>query len=341
MIVTAVAVNLITGLLGAGKTSLIKELLAHKPPHERWAVLVNEFGQVGLDAALLPQVNQVQIKQVAGGCMCCASGVPTHIAINQILQQARPHRLLIEPSGLGHPRQILKLLQSEHFAQVLKLQTSLCVIDARKLKDERYRQLPNLQEQLHLSDIIIASKADCYADNELATLTSFTRKLGIQSPIVAHGRQQSIAAQLIPKLNQASGQSTAAEQAPRPLSVMALAQQTLGRDDNQAPAIAYDHLGICHHQQHLAGHYSAGWVFDLRWQFDLRRLLTVINSIHGIRLKAVFITPDGIAAFNRVDDDLTITELDDALDSRIEVISQQAIDIASIKQALQECRSPN
>ncbi len=65
--------NLITGFLGSGKTTTIRHLLAHKPEHERWAVLVNEFGEIGIDGALLADSGAV-LKEIPGGCMCCVNG---------------------------------------------------------------------------------------------------------------------------------------------------------------------------------------------------------------------------------------------------------------------------
>ena len=73
---THIPTHLIAGPLGAGKTSLIRHLLAQKPAHERWAVLINEFGQIGLDAALLEQGDDaVAMAEVAGGCLCCVNPI--------------------------------------------------------------------------------------------------------------------------------------------------------------------------------------------------------------------------------------------------------------------------
>ena len=96
--------HLIAGPLGAGKTTLIRHLLAQKPAGERWAVLINEFGQIGLDAALLEQGDDgIAMAEVAGGCLCCVNGAPFQVGLGRLLRKARPDRLLIEPSGLGHP----------------------------------------------------------------------------------------------------------------------------------------------------------------------------------------------------------------------------------------------
>jgi len=98
--------NLVMGFLGAGKTTAILHLLDTKPAGETWAVLVNEFGAVGIDGTVIAGQG-VFVKEVPGGCMCCAAGLPMQVAVNRLLREARPDRLLIEASGLGHPRRVL------------------------------------------------------------------------------------------------------------------------------------------------------------------------------------------------------------------------------------------
>ena len=84
--IRAIPTNIITGFLGVGKTTAIMQLLKTKPENERWAVLVNEFGEVGVDGSLLKPEDKssqdVFISEVPGGCMCCAAGLPMQIALN-------------------------------------------------------------------------------------------------------------------------------------------------------------------------------------------------------------------------------------------------------------------
>ena len=72
--------NIITGFLGVGKTTTILQLLKDKPEGEKWAVLVNEFGEIGIDGAILSDQGAL-IKEVPGGCMCCTAGVPMSVGI--------------------------------------------------------------------------------------------------------------------------------------------------------------------------------------------------------------------------------------------------------------------
>lgn len=120
--------NLITGFLGSGKTTSILHLLANKDPAEKWAVLVNEFGEVGIDGALLAD-SGAMVKEIPGGCMCCVNGLPMQVGLNTLLRQGKPDRLLIEPTGLGHPKQILDLLTAPVYEPWLELRATLCLLD--------------------------------------------------------------------------------------------------------------------------------------------------------------------------------------------------------------------
>ncbi|MFO0103106.1 MAG: GTP-binding protein, partial [Betaproteobacteria bacterium] len=84
-----VPVTVLTGFLGAGKTTLIRHLLSGRPANERWAVIVNEFGIVGIDGTALAAARSgsttVELREVAGGCICCAANVPLRVAITDVL----------------------------------------------------------------------------------------------------------------------------------------------------------------------------------------------------------------------------------------------------------------
>ena len=159
---SAIPTNIISGFLGAGNTSAILSLLEAKPEHERWAVLVNEFGEIGIDGGFFEGVHTEQsgvfVREVPGGCMCCASGLSMQIALNQLLARARPHRLLIEPTGLGHPREVLEVLSANHYQDVLNIQKNITLVDARKLTDIRYTLHETFNQQIDVADIVVGNK---------------------------------------------------------------------------------------------------------------------------------------------------------------------------------------
>lgn len=164
--------HVIAGPLGAGKTSLIRQLMAQRPADERWAVLINEFGQIGLDAALLTTGQDgIALGEVAGGCLCCVNGAPFQIGLGRLLRQARPQRLFIEPSGLGHPAQLLKQLAEAPWRGVLALQPSIMVLDAAALASGQPLPVAQ-QEALATAGLIVMNKARTVAGDKRMWITS-------------------------------------------------------------------------------------------------------------------------------------------------------------------------
>lgn len=382
MINKPVSTNIITGFLGVGKTSLIKALLAKKPKDELWAVLINEFGEVGLDSHLLGAgAPKVVIKEVAGGCLCCAAGLPIQVAINQLLAKAKPDRLIIEPTGLGHTDQILALLQSEYYQQVISLDSTLCLVDARKVSVTAYRENELFIKQLQCSDVILANKSSEYGPEAFEDLEAFLLQIGADKAILLQDSflpssdiknpnvtcsgisnselttPMSVVSNSIPKeaalfsdallqsITRCLTQKIKAIKSPRKISkAITSVPRLLGgnnlnlfssigfgagnEDAEQAYAQDFNRQGFICKSQIRDGYLSVGWIFEPSLSFDFDRLVAFVTNLksHVIRLKAVMITLEGIAGFNLIDEALTIFELDDCLDSRLEIIISLGVD---------------
>ncbi|WP_372882570.1 GTP-binding protein [Psychromonas sp.] len=131
--------HLIAGFSGSGKTTFIKQLLTYKPSGEKWAVLVNESGNSNYPHTHY-QANNIFIKEVHGGCLCCSAGMPFRVALNNLLKQVNPDRLFIEPAGAGHLANIQKLLQGQFYQPVLQLKAVICLLSEEQLADNRYAE---------------------------------------------------------------------------------------------------------------------------------------------------------------------------------------------------------
>lgn len=167
-----IKVTLVTGFLGAGKTTLIRHLLEQSPINERWAVLVNEFGDIGLDGAFYSDLG-VAITEVAGGCVCCTTSAAFQQGLNQLIRQYNPDRIFIEPSGLGHPKQIIQQLRGDMYRDVLLLSGVFCVLDARTLHDERYIKHAIFKDQIESAHGIVLSHVDRYQSQDFDAVDQY------------------------------------------------------------------------------------------------------------------------------------------------------------------------
>ena len=320
----SIKTNIITGFLGAGKTSAILHLLTQKPKNERWAILVNEFGEIGVDAQLLnsnSQQNQqsVFIREVAGGCMCCTSNLPMQIALTQLLADSKPDRLLIEPTGLGHPKEVLQVLNSSYYKNTLSIEKTLTLIDARKLHDSRYANNEIFQQQLEIADTIIANKTDLYAAEDEQLLNHYLQQHNNQDKKRLSTEHAHIDIALLDgascyKITRdqpiASTQSSAWIQQPQLLAA-----------DKPLPECGYIKA-----TNENDGYYSIGWRFAGSLCFDYAQLFNLLSGLPALRMKAIFNTDQGTFSYNLAEYGLKEVAYRDCKESRIELIDQQPID---------------
>ncbi len=319
--------NLITGFLGSGKTTTILHLLANKPADEKWAVLVNEFGEVGIDGALLADSGAL-LKEIPGGCMCCVNGLPMQVGLNTLLRQGRPDRLLIEPTGLGHPKQILDMLTAEVYQPWIDLRATLCLLDSRQLLDEKALNNNNFRDQLAAADIIVANKQDRATPESLAALQLWQQARGDGRELVSTEKGE-ISPELLdrPRLNQRELPSSAEHDhghaATRGLAALSLpAHQRWRRSVNSGQ-----------------GYFACGWIFDEETVFDTVGILEWARLAPVDRVKGVLRIAEGLVRINRQGNDLHIeTQSTPPPDSRIELIHSDEPDWNVLQSSLLSLR---
>jgi len=326
--------NIITGFLGVGKTTAIKHLLSIKPAHEVWSVLVNEFGEIGIDGALLKETN-AHIREVPGGCICCVAGLPMKMALNMLIARTKPDRIIVEPTGLGHPEEIINTLTGEYYDTVLDLRATITLVDPRKLSDDRYITNENFQDQIAVADVFVANKTDlCSADD----LSHFDKlAAAIQPPKAAtfavEQGQLALAWLDYPRSQRATQHPqhhTAARK--NPLSP----QRELYNPSIQLP----EGQSFMRRENQGQGFYSCGWLFQPYIQFDFNGLFGWMTGLSVLRAKAVMNTDQGVYMFNAENGVLSVNPLMidnplDILDSRLECIDDKALAIEELESHLQ------
>lgn len=330
--ILSVPTNIITGFLGVGKTTAILHLLKQKPTKERWAVLVNEFGEVGIDGSLFQGSHKteqgIHIREVPGGCMCCAAGLPMQIALNMLLARAKPHRLLIEPTGLGHPKEVLDALRAEHYRSVLDLRATITLVDARKVQHERYTAHNTFNQQLEIADVIVANKADQYQTGDFSVLLEYLEgKQYLKNKTVYQVNRGQLQQEWLQAPSTYTGH---AHHHPVPEST-----ENALTGDIELPSCGY--LGITNQGE---GFHSQGWIFKPTFIFNRDKLYKILTGIRAERVKGVFITDQGVIAYNMADNVLTEIGVDDAMDSRVECIAMPDEPLNDLEQKFLSCLNP-
>ena len=169
---------LVSGFLGAGKTTLIRHLLASQLQGVgKWAIIVNEFGKVGIDGTLLSG-RDVDIMELQSGCICCTIKTDFLKAIQEINDRVSPDFLVVEPTGIAQPGDILDIISEPPVSEFSHLKNMVTVVDADFFKAREV--LGTFYEnQIRCADILILNKVDLVDEGRIKEIEAL---LGQMNP---------------------------------------------------------------------------------------------------------------------------------------------------------------
>ncbi len=176
-------VNIISGFLGAGKTTLIKELLSKVFVGEKVVLIENEFGEIGIDGGFLKEAG-VAITEMNSGCICCTLVGDFSKALQEVLAQFHPDRIIIEPSGVGKLSDVAKAVREMKGKEVVELERCITVVDAQKAKV----YLKNFGEfflnQVENADVLVLSRTDSIAEEKLQACVHLLREHNTHATLI-------------------------------------------------------------------------------------------------------------------------------------------------------------
>ena len=184
-----IPITVVTGFLGAGKTSLVNRLVGARAGAERIGVVVNEAGEIGLDGELLGDVSN-DVVEIADGCVCCTSHGELLEAITRLHRAAgRLDRIIVETSGLADPGPVVDTLAS--ITHVLRLDTLVAVVDAVNALDalDRHRS-PEIRRQVQLATHVVVSKIDLADGETIERVRARVRALNPDAQIIVAARER-------------------------------------------------------------------------------------------------------------------------------------------------------
>jgi len=327
-----IPVNIIGGFLGAGKTTAIIHLLKNKPENEKWAVIVNELGDVSIDGFLLrAEDKEITVKDISGGCMCCVGKVMFDAALAQMAVKIKPHRILVEPSGAGHMKDLIKTLSSRTFSPYVAMRAPLCLIDPQVIYDHHLAGSDIFIEQITYSPLLAVSKTDMASPSQLLAFEEWvkTHYPGKKIFFISHGR---IPLEILDTL--------------MPEEENVKEKKELIYLENR---IKDDHKSSSQHQPSLPrqprmmvnkqhGFCGIGFIFHKDDCFHTEKLKTYIAEKAPLRMKGIVNTSEGWMLFQFSGGLLTVDRILPHAESRIEFIFHSSLcpDEEQIKRALVE-----
>ncbi len=176
-----IKIDVISGFLGAGKTTLIKKLFASDIKNEKVVLIENEFGEIGVDGAFLKD-SGVQIKEINSGCICCSLVGDFSKSMKEIVEKFNPDRIIIEPSGVGKLSDIIKAI--EKVEEPLKINVVATVVDGGKCK-MYYKNFGEFyDDQIKQANTIIVSKTDKLSEDKVLAAVELIKSLNPNATIV-------------------------------------------------------------------------------------------------------------------------------------------------------------
>ena len=176
-------IDIFSGFLGAGKTTLIKKLIAEAYVGEKLVLIENEFGEIGIDGAFLQEAG-IEITEMNSGCICCSLVGDFSEALKKVLERFHPDRILIEPSGVGKLSDVKRAVSGVLTDDVV-INSCIAVVDAKKARVYRKNFGEFYVNQIESADCVVLSRSQDVSEERLTEVLDMVRELNAEATVVA------------------------------------------------------------------------------------------------------------------------------------------------------------
>ena len=176
-------IDIISGFLGAGKTTLIKKLIAESFQGQKLVLIENEFGEIGIDGGFLRE-SGIQITEMNSGCICCSLVGDFGVALRQVLETYAPDRIIIEPSGVGKLSDVAKAVARVAESADLRLGSAITVVNAKRCKMYMKNFGEFFDDQVAHAGTIVLSRTADIAPARLEEAVALLRAQNAEAPII-------------------------------------------------------------------------------------------------------------------------------------------------------------
>ncbi len=188
-------IDLFSGFLGAGKTTLIKKLIQEGYTGEKLVLIENEFGEIGIDGGFLKDAG-ITVNEMNSGCICCSLVGDFAAALEQVLDQYQPDRILIEPSGVGKLSDVIRAVKSLEDPR-LKLNCCCTVVDAKKCKMYMKNFGEFFNDQIQSAGLLVLSHTGGISEDKLRACLELIRTQNSEAAVIATPWEELTGAQIL------------------------------------------------------------------------------------------------------------------------------------------------
>ena len=174
-------IDIVSGFLGAGKTTFIKRLLETEIKNEKIVLIENEFGEISVDSMFLSD-SKIDIAELSQGCICCSLVGDFSKSLNEVIEKYTPDRIIVEPSGVGKLSDVIKAIEEAGLSEFLN--TYVCLVDASKAKVYSKNFKEFFADQIANAKTVILSRCDVTSDEKISTAIEVIRNINSECNLV-------------------------------------------------------------------------------------------------------------------------------------------------------------
>ncbi len=235
-------VDIVSGFLGAGKTTLISKLLKEVLKDEQVVLIENEFGEIGIDGGFLKD-SGVEIREMNSGCICCSLVGDFGTSLKEVVDKYHPDRIIIEPSGVGKLSDVIKAVKDLHIENEIKLNSASTVADASKVKVYMKNFGEFFNNQIEHAGTIILSRTQNINEEKLNKAIEMIRSLNQNAHIITTAWDNLEGAQILAAMENVTN-----------LELEMLAEQA-EKEHTTHEHHHHEHEGECGCEHHEHGHH--------------------------------------------------------------------------------------
>ena len=291
-------IDIVSGFLGAGKTTLIKKLLKEALAGSQVVLIENEFGEIGIDGGFLKE-SGIEIKEMNSGCICCSLVGDFGTSLKEVMETYHPDRILIEPSGVGKLSDVMKAVQNVDMGGEITLNSAVAVVDASKCK----MYMKNFGEffinQIEYAGTIILSRTDVASPEKVRQAVDLIREHNSRAALITTPLAQLDGKEILRTIEGGSDLE-------KELMKEVLAQQEEEHDhdhDHDSCGCGHDHEHHDHeHHDHGHHHHAdevfTSWGMETPASYSKERVESILKALgdeekYGFVLRAKGMVPAG------------------------------------------------
>lgn len=279
-------VDIISGFLGAGKTTLIKKLLKEAIDNQKTILIENEFGEIGIDGGFLKDAG-IEIREMNSGCICCTLVGDFEASLKEVLEKYHPDRIIIEPSGVGKLSDVIRAVRVLDGEKDVRLNSATVVVDAMKVKMYMKNFGEFYNDQIEHAGAIILSRTGNIKPDKLEKAIELLRSINKDAQIITTPWEQLEGNRML-EVMEGNGIDLVSQ----------MMEEVEDHEHHHHEHHDHDHNDHAHHHHHHADDIFTSWGFETAKVFTEDELTSMLTKLADDETYGAVLRAKGLVASN-------------------------------------------